>query len=316
MKTGFILGLLAALALAPAASAGEPVSFAATAAGSSTYNTVLAIAKAASVHAGLDLRPRSFKSTTQGLGFVDSGEVSLGLESALGLSQAYLGKGLFEGKALPRLRLVATIYPFRAGIAVRDSDPARAVADIKGKRIASGFRSAPSIDALERAILASAGLSYSDMVTTDVSILTDAQDGFLAGASDAVLGSTNSANIAQMETAVGKLRFLAVGSDQAAIRAIIPNGRVVTIDPGPGIVGLQASTPMLEYDYFVYASVDTSDDVVVGVIDSLLKGQKELIEMSSGFTWFDPGKIGAQIGVPYHPAAEAHLKELGLWQAP
>jgi hypothetical protein len=110
-----------------------------------------------------------------------------------------------------------------------------------------------------------------------------------------------------------------LASDEAAIAGVktfLPVGRVGTMDPEPGVSGITEPTTILEYDYFVYASKDTPDDAVRGVIKGLIEGREEMMAMVASFRWFDPAVIATDIGLPYHPAAEAYYKEAGLWPKP
>ena len=317
IKAGLAAGLVAILALLPmAASAQAPLSMGTGEAGTPTYTTVLAIAKAASSQAGLDLRPRPFKGTTQAVPFVNNSEIDFGLESALGLNQAFTGTGVFEGPPLDKLRLVGTIFPYRVGFVVRDGDPARTVADLKGKAVARAYRSSPNITMLTHAMLATAGLSVDDIEGLDVTTSAEVQDLFISGSLVATLGGVDQVNLPQIEQAVGPIRFLDLTEGPEAeqnARAFVPNARVVTVEPAPGRLGISRPTLVLEYDFFVYASIDTPDEAVVGIIDAMVKGKAEMVEMVPAFATLEPAKMSPEIGVPYHPAAEAHYKELGLW---
>lgn len=320
MINRFFAGLLAILLSAPMAAAhGQtPASIASADAGSTTYVAALAVAKAAGTQAGLDLRPRPFKSTTQGISFVDGGEVDFGLESALGLNQAYAGTGVFEGTPFAQLRLVGTIAPYRVGYFVRDSDPARSVADLKGRRLVRAYRAAPNITSLSEALLAAAGIAMADVDGVEVAGQVDAQDQFLAGHTDAFLSQVDRVGLPEIVQAVGPIRFLTLEPSPESIKAaqaFVPGARPVVVEPEPALIALREPTTLLEYDYFVYASVHTSDTAVRAVIDALTRGKDEMAEMVPSFVRIDPTRMVVDIGVPYHPAAEAYYKELGLWPA-
>ena len=316
--TALICSFVAVVAalLAQPATAADPLSMATGPQGTVTYNMGLAIAKAGSVHHDMDLRLRPYKSTSQGSGIVDTGEVNFGLENALGMLQAHKGEGAFAGAALSNIRLVATLIPFRVTFGVRLNDPAKTIADLKGRRIASGFRGAVVGEPLIKALLSTAGLSYADVVAVEVSDLTAQTEGFIAGTIDAYTSVLGSSRDEQLNEELGGIRALPLGAGEGVlekIREFLPPARIVVVDPEPGLIGISEPTPIIEYDYYVYASADTPDAAVRDLIDSLTKGKAEMEAVVTGFRWFEPTKMAGDIGVPYHPAAEAYYKEAGIW---
>src|SRR5690606_36610834 len=104
---------------------------------------------------------------------------------------------------------------------------------------------------------------------------------------------------------VGPVRFLKLepaegGLDSA--KRLVPNSRIVIVEPAPGRLGVNGPTPVLEYDMFVYTNADAPDEAVAGMIDALVMGKDELTQLVPSFAFFDPATMAAQIGVPYHPA--------------
>lgn len=321
VRRSALWGLTALLALFPlAATAQGPLSMASMDPGSSSYSVVLTIAKVAADHAGLDIRPRPFKGTTQAIAFVDSGEVNFGLESARGLNQAFTGTGSFEGNPpLENLRLVGAIYPFHVGIIVRADSSIKTMADIRGQRMVTGYRASPNISALIGALLATGGMTKDDVSGIDVPTALEGSDQFAQGNVDVSIGGIDTVATTQLADAVGGIRYIPIGTGaeaETAARAFLPNARVIMVDPAPGRTGITEPVPVLEYDYLIYTNASTPDDVIVKIIDSMIQNRDAMVEMNASFGWWKPEIMPAQIGLPYHPAAEAHYKELGLWPNP
>ena len=309
---------LAALGLAIGLSrAAEPISFGTGDTGSPLYLTALAIAKAGSVES-LDIRPKPYKGTTQAVPFVDNGELDFGLESALALTQAYNGTGVFDGQPLKNLRLVATIYPFQVSVMSLASDPARSIADLKGRPLGTVYRTSPNISIVTSALLASAGLATDDVQAQTFSTVTEAVDQMVAGNLAAAPAGVGSSQNTQLDQSGVKLRILTTNDDAEALERLhkyYPMGRLVTVQPSPVNVGILEPTVVLEYDYYVYANVNTPDAAVVALIDSMVNGKDAMTQAYPAFGNFMPQNIMVPLaGVPYHPAAEAHYKELGLWR--
>lgn len=313
-----LLGTIALLAFFPAvAQAQDPLSIATMEPGSGTYATALTIAKVVAETGGIDIRPRTFKGSTQGIPFVDNGEVNFGLESARGLVQAYTGTGTFEGNPpFANLRLVGGIYPYHVGFIVRADSPIKTLADVRGKKMVTGYRASPNITALAAALLATGGLTLDDVEGLDVQTAIEARDQFVSGNVEVGLGGVDSSSMVQLAQEVGEIRYIPLdlsSENMAAAREFLPNARVMIVDPAPGRPGITEPTAVLEYDFLLYTNATTADDVIVKLIDGMIAEREAMVAMNPPFIWFKPELMAAQIGVPFHPAAEAHYKELGLW---
>lgn len=308
------LGALLVGALAPGLRA-DPVTIASAAQGSSTYNIALAIARAAGDIGGLDLRPQPYKSTSQGSAFVDAGEVDFGLENAFALRQAMLGEGRFEGAKMANLRLVARLQPLRFVLAVRKDSGIETLEDLRGKRLPSGFRAAVTGEILIGTMLATGGLSYDDVQKVPVNDFTAMADAFAAGELDAYIFVIGTPRDEQISRTVGGLRPMPLPDDDAArarVAELLPVGMLSRIQPDPTLVDIERETVVLEYDYFLYTHAGAEDAVVRAMVDSLHGGRDLMVQSVASMAWFDPGRMHAAIGLPYHPAAEAALRDKGL----
>jgi TRAP-type uncharacterized transport system substrate-binding protein len=72
-----------------------------------------------------------------------------------------------------------------------------------------------------------------------------------------------------------------------------------------GLAGILEPTVVLECDHWLHAHKDTPDSKVTAILESLLKGRDTLTSFSRDFRSFDPTLMHDDIGVPFHPAAEA-----------
>lgn len=293
----------------------DPVTIASAAQGSSTYNIALAIARAAGDIGGLDLRPQPYKSTSQGSAFVDTGEVDFGLENAFALRQAMLGEGRFQGAAMANLRLVARLQPLRFVLAVRKDSGIESLEGLRGKRLPSGFRAAVTGEILISAMLSTGGLSYDDVQQVPVNDFTAMADAFTAGDIDAYIFVIGTPRDEQISRTVGGLRPMPLPDDAAArtrVAALLPVGALSRIQPDPTLIDIERETVVLEYDYFVYTHAGADDATVRAMVESLYAGRDLMLESVASMAWFDPARMHSDIGLPYHPAAEAALREKGL----
>ncbi|WP_187970599.1 TAXI family TRAP transporter solute-binding subunit [Aquibium microcysteis] len=293
----------------------EPVTIASAAQGSSTYNIALAVARAAGEIGGLDLRPQPYKSTSQGAAFVDGGEVDFGLENAFAVREAMLGLGRFEGQKMSNLRLVARLQPLRMALAVRKDSGIRSFDDLRGKRLPAGFRAAVTGELLISAMLANGGLSYDDVEKVPVNDFTAMADAFAAGQLDAyifVIGTPRDEQVSRTVGGLVPMPFDDGAEALAKLKDVLPVASLGRLQPDPSLVDIDKETVVLEYDYFVYTHAGEADDTVRRMVESLHGGKNLMVQSVASMAWFDPARINADIGLPYHPAAEAFFREKGL----
>lgn len=306
--------IAAAILFSTSAANADPLGIVTAAQGSSTYNLGLAVAKVGANFADLDIRPVPYKSTSQGSPFVNTGEVAFGLENSVAVRSAYLGEGKFEGNALSDLRLIARLLPLRMTLAVRQDSDVHSVADLRGKRLPSGFGAAVTGEMLVQAMLATGGLGYDDVDAVRVSNFTAMAETFAEGGLDAyimVIGSPRDEKISQQ---VGGLRGLDLPDGEDAIegvRTFLPVATLYDLEPDPAIRDINEQTTILQYDYFIYTSASTPDETVRALLESLAGGKDMMVDSVASLRWFDPEAMNVEIGVPYHPAAAAFYAEKG-----
>ena len=91
--------------------------------------------------------------------------------------------------------------------------------------------------------------------------------------------------------------------------------------PGSFIIELNGTTPgegdgrhAIAFDYALFAHKDVSDDVVTEVVKAMYENPDALRETSPLWKRFDPATMGKDVGVEYHPAAQAFYEKQGVWQ--
>jgi len=307
-----VAAAIAALFTMPAFAA--PVGIASAAQGSSTYNMALAISNVASAN-GLDLRPQPYKSTSQASGIVNAGELAFGLENAIAIRQAYVGEGKFADQPLTDLRLVARLLPLRMTLAVRKDSGIKTIADLKGKRLPAGFPAAVTGEMLIDTMLGTGGITYADVQKVQINDFTAMAEAFVAGDLDAFIHVIGTPRDEQVSRDVNGIVPLQLGNDTAAqdwVKQNMPVGSLYLLQPVANITTITEPTEILQYDYYVYTSASEPADEVVKLIESLRNGKAAMVESVAGLAWFEPDAMYGDVGVPFHPAAEAYYKEHGL----
>ncbi len=296
------------LVLSGSAVFSDTATIATTAEGTSLHYIALALTKTSDEVAGLDLRPRPYKSAGQGAVFVNKGEVDFGLHNVIILREAYLGQEFYEGKRLENLRAVARLIPFQVTFGVQGDSDIRTIADMRGKRFPAGFDSTAFGERLYDALLGTAGLSYADVDQVKVSDWAALGKEFVRGNLDVgglVVGSGSAARYEQLVKGYRGISLPDGPGVEAGLQEKFPSSRLAVVEPGEGLSGILEPITVLEYDYWLFAHKDTPDAAVTGLLQSLTEGKDELIRIRKDFRDFDPEAMYQDIGVPFHPAAEA-----------
>jgi len=227
------------------------------------------------------------------------------------------GTGEYAGRGEHKnLRAVGALIPYRVAMHVPTASPVQRIADLKGKRVSSDFNSQKTIGRIVGAYLASAGLSYDDVIKVPTpNIVRQAQD-FMAGKTDVMFFALGSAAIKQANASVGGLRVLEIDDSPEAVRrvqAMLPGAYVMEVKPHPSIEGLTKPTKLLAFDMVMVVRAELSDDIVYKVAKALYENKQELMATFPPFALFNPKTMAKGVeGVPLHPGALKFYKEAGI----
>lgn len=214
------------------------------------------------------------------------------------------------------LRVVGALIPYRVAMHVRADSPVQRIADLKGKRLSSGFNAQKTIHRIIEAHLANAGLSYKDVEQVPAPNVVRQVDDFMSGKTDAFFFALGSAAIKQANAAVGGVRVLPVDTSAEAMKrveAMLPGAYTLEVKPAPNIEGVAKPTPLIAFDMVMVVRAELGDDVVYKVAKALHDSKAELQSIFPPFGLFDPQHMAKAIqGVPLHPGALKYYREIGL----
>ncbi len=167
------------------------------------------LAKVVQEHTDLQMRLVTFNSPAAIVSAAMSGQSEFAWTSNDEAANALAGVKDYEGKAMPNLRVAFTVFPFRVGAIVRNDSDIKTTADLKGKRIATGWQGFKQGIILWNAMLATAGLSLDDIDGVPTTDLLRAADDFKAGKTDAFTFAVGGPKVAEINSAIdGGIRFL------------------------------------------------------------------------------------------------------------
>ncbi|KAB7619513.1 TAXI family TRAP transporter solute-binding subunit [Alkalilimnicola sp. S0819] len=283
--------------------------------GSVAYSIAAAIASAAGD------RGASTRVVPQGgpvvvLPMVNRGVYDFTVTPSIPLAYAHAGEAMFKGKPQQDLRAVAVLLPLRVGILVRADSDIQSLEDLRGKRVAGGFPRQRALLKMQEAVLATAGMSMDDVQEVPVPAGVRGLDELASGKVDAAIFSVGSGAVAQADAAVrGGLRFLPIPGGEKAERAmqrVAPSSYFLTVQPADGIAALDEPTNLLASSLVLTANARVSDKDVRMMLETLLEKTDDIAQTHGAFRLFKKEDMGRDVVIPYHPAAEAFLKEQGL----
>jgi uncharacterized protein len=309
-----LAGIVIAPMLAPSAFA-QAVSIITTPAGSFSNSGSAAMAKVVSDKARLRMIVQAQASS--GFDELEAGSVEFNVSNSFDVTFVISGTGDYEGQgAKKNIRYVASMIPYRVAMHVRADSDIRRLADLKGKRVSSGFNAQKTIGRIIEAHLANAGLGYKDVVGVPTPNVVSQANDFKAGKVDVLFFALGSAAIKEASATVGGLRVLPIDDREDALKRmqqVLPGSYVLTVAPAPGIDGVTQPTKLTAFDMVLNSSMHVADDIVYRVVKALHDNKADLAATFPPFALFDPDKMGKPVeGAPLHPGAARFYKEAGI----
>ena len=180
----------------------QVVTIVTTPAGSFTNSIGAAIAKVIVEKSGL--RATVSPQQSHGQESVNDGSAELSLATNSDLQQYVTGTADFEGKGVKKnIRMIGRMVPITtAGLVRLDSD-IKTLADVKGKRIPSGYPAQRSVQRVVLSQLAGAGLTEADVRLVPARNIVASADDFAAGKTDIFWFALGAAKVKQVAASVG-----------------------------------------------------------------------------------------------------------------
>jgi TRAP transporter TAXI family solute receptor len=315
----FLIGfsLLAVAATAATTASAQVRVIASNPQGSIFYSASATIGKLLDEKLKIQIRVQPMGGSSNYIPLLNRGEVDFGLTNVDDAQSSFKGTGNFK-QPNPNLRLTAIAFPLTLGIMVVGNSPIKTVADLKGKRLPSGYNAQTTGRVLQDALLATAGLTMKDVVGIPTQSLFSGVDLLGEGKVDAATisigtGQGQRANVSLASR--GGVRFLSIPKtpeNLAAIRKFLPS-RLYDAKPAPYAVGIPEPTTVMAYNIFFTSNVKAPDDLVYNVVKTLHANKAALQAGTPAFRDFDPKGMTQEIGVPWHPGAIKFYKETGQW---
>jgi uncharacterized protein len=305
--------LLVTLAAAPAPA--QPISIVSTPSGSYTNSAGAAMAKVISEKT--KMRAVLQAQSQQGMIPVEAGNAEFGMGNSFDMTFYATGTGEYEGQGpKKKVRIAASLIPYRVAFHVRADSDIKAIADVKGKRIAGGFNAQKTIARITEALLATAGLSYKDMVEVLAPNVSRAAEDFTAGKTDVLFFALGSAAVKQAAATLGGVRVLPTDDSADALKrmqSVLPGSYVLDVAPGPGLDGITQPTKVLAFDMVLCTNIEVPERIVYEATRALYENKAALAASFAAFDLLVPERMAKPVqDVEFHPGALRYYREIGI----
>jgi branched-chain amino acid transport system substrate-binding protein len=274
-----------------------------------------ALGAAISSGSPIQARVEPFTGNTMYLHGMDAGEIELGVNGALDVWPPYGGADP-RYPVVPDVRLLQRGAELKAGLLVRNDSAIWEARDLAGRRVASDFEPQVNVAALVDAILANAGLTWSDVQAVPVANTTDSLHALVEGWLDVAIGGVGAPEVADADAIIpGGIRFLGLDTSADAVdrmRLIWPFG-VTWVDTGSD-AAVREDVGLASYDIYLMASKKLSDNGAYSIVRAIWDAEPQLLAMGDSFAgWTRARAVDPTAEVPYHPGAVRFFRERGAW---
>jgi len=283
-----------------------------------TAQASAAISKVVSEKAGIQMRVQPHGGSGAYVPQVNAGNLEFGLANELETFYAVTGKVIYDGRPQPNLRVVTVLTPFASAMFVRKDSDIKTVADLKGKRLPSGWASQKIIGVLMNGYLANGGLSYKDVEQVPVPNVVKGADDFAAGKTDAFFFALGAGKVREVDAQVGGIRVLGLDPAPAAVERMqehVPVATAGLYKPSKVNVGVLEPVHVQQYDYLMLTNTKVPDEIVYKVAKAMHDNKKMLADSFPALGRFDPDHMSRTFkgGVTFHPGAIKYYTEIGQW---
>jgi TRAP transporter TAXI family solute receptor len=287
-----------------------------TPAGSFTNSVGAAVAKVVVEQAGM--RATVTPQQSHGQESVNDGSAELSLATLSDVQQYVTGTVDWEGKGAKRnIRLISRMVPITTAGYVQKDSGIRTLADIKGKRISTGYKAQKAVLRVVLAQLATVGLGENDVQGVLTQNIVQAADDFAAGKTDAFWFALGSAKVKQVAVTVGGLRALPVPTTPDAVAQMnkyVPGSYPVVLQPSRNLDGVTEPIPVMAYDVVLFTRGDLSADTVYKITKAVHASKSDMAAVFPPLSQFEPDGMAKHYDhLEYHPGAIKFYQEKGMW---
>jgi uncharacterized protein len=282
-------------------------------AGTGAHAIASGLAAVASKTTQVSAKVQPYNGPNAWMPLLESGEIEFGIINILDSNMAATGTGNYK-KAYPGVRIVAGgVFPFTAGLIVRDKSDIKQMSDLKGKRIAWDYGGHAINQTWQLAVMEASGLKPADVQQVRVSNLNDGVRAVPEGKVDAAFTAVG-IGVVEEANAMEPVRFLSMPNTPAANKILGRYGAsVVKSETAAAIKG---DTYVIGYPLHLASMTNVSDKTVYTMLKAWWDNLPELQTIHPLFKkWPKDMQALTTFTVPYHAGAIQFYKEVKVWGA-
>ena len=304
------------LAAAPGRAAEQRSATLATHAVGSLYNAIgTGIATVVSRHTPITVRVQPFAGPPAWLPSMHDGETDMGVLTSADAVTSYKGIILYK-KPYNNTRILIVGGALQLSFYVPKDSPIETVADLKGKRIPADYPGTPIVRLSSTAALATAGLTYNDIVKVPVSDLQSGAQAFMEGRTDAGWHSVGSPAVEEANARRGGVKFISVIStpEGAKKMADVYPGSYPSVLKAGAATGIVKDAAVLTNDIYLIAAKELPEAIAYEIVKVLWERNDELGQAYPALQqWNRQRMISKNAFIPYHPGAIKFFREKSEW---
>ncbi len=247
---------------------------------------------------------------------VQNGELEAGLAAADVTRSMYMGEGKFEGKAHPKLRIIANLYPEDLHLVMPKGSSMESLADLEGKRVGiAQAGSGTQVAVLQ--MLEAWGITRDNIEEAELNNSQSAER-LADGQLDAYFYAAGwpVAAMVQLASTKGMSLHSFTEDDLAKINEIIP-AYIPSKIPGGVYEGVSEDVLTPAVSAMLVVSSDLDEELVYGITAALWNSNtRKLLDNGHAKGKQITAETAldgvAALGVPLHSGAEKFYKEQGL----
>ncbi|UOD51404.1 TAXI family TRAP transporter solute-binding subunit [Orrella daihaiensis] len=312
------IGLFSAASVSVAVAQGT-MSLATNPQGSAYYAVGSAISSLVTQKDAARLLVQPTSGSSENVVLLNNGDVEFAILNTVELAWAKSGDVIFNGRKHDDLRLVSAMFQFPIGIAVPADSDIKTLADLKGKRMPSGYASHLTIRYIQDAILNTAGLTSADVQGLPVANYVQGMEMLGQGRVDAAVVGPTSGKAREINSQLerqGGIRFIPIPNTPEALKQmqdVFPGAQHRQLSKGSKLPGVDEDVNVMSWSGFLATNAGVSDDVVYAVTKTIAENTGELAQATPTLRNLTPDNMLERHPVDYHPGAERYYREAGKW---
>ena len=283
-------------------------------AGTHVYAVAAGLAKVLQENGGIRTTIRPFSGSSVYLPLMQRGEIGLGLNTSIDSYLSFSGLPPYDNP-MRNLRMLAMIFPLPIMYMVRADSDIESVEDLRGRSIVIAFRANAALEQLHTGILATGGLTPADVNPVVVAGLPEAMRMLTEGRAEAVPTGLNTALALQVNASLSSgIRYITMGTDEERLAAIMPGSAPTTIEPRPGVVGIDEPIRVAGVNDLLNTSTALPEEQAYSIVRTIYESWDELRRDYSQIAGTPiEAVVPADIVHPYHAGAVRYYREIGVW---